>query len=232
MTIPLSQLQVWSTQPDPSRSAETYASVRAALEGSVHLRPHSFEIYLQGSYANATNIRADSDVDVVAQLTSSFLWSSLASGARRAARTARMCASLASGGRRAQNSAGSAHAKRSKPALGRTGSDPPGLGQPGTAPPARDPPQSGRLHVQCSPEQVIRCAVHVAGQDQAADIAGGGSHHVGVRPRARRTGRCGQGTMCSGDRRGASFLAAVLAGSAATGDGGPPTARRSAACCG
>jgi hypothetical protein len=72
MPIPLSQLETWSTRPDPSRSAATYASVRRALEGSTYLRPYTFEIYLQGSYANATNIRADSDVDIVVQLTSSF----------------------------------------------------------------------------------------------------------------------------------------------------------------
>jgi len=35
-----------------------------------------FDIYLQGSYANATNIRADSDVDIVAELTSSE-WNNL-----------------------------------------------------------------------------------------------------------------------------------------------------------
>src|SRR4051794_20212745 len=72
MAIPLSQLQVWSTRPDPRRSAETYASIRAALQGSTHLRPYDFEVYLQGSYANATNVRADSDVDIVVQLTSAF----------------------------------------------------------------------------------------------------------------------------------------------------------------
>jgi hypothetical protein len=73
MPIPLSQLQTWSTLPNPARSADTYASVRRALDGSDHLGDYRFEVYLQGSYANATNIRSDSDVDIVAQLTSSFL---------------------------------------------------------------------------------------------------------------------------------------------------------------
>jgi hypothetical protein len=72
MVIPLSQLQVWSTRPNPGRSADTYASVREALKTSRYLRDYAFDVYLQGSYANATNIRADSDVDIIAQLTSTF----------------------------------------------------------------------------------------------------------------------------------------------------------------
>lgn len=33
-----------------------------------------YELYLQGSYRNSTNIRGDSDVDLVAQLNSAFHW--------------------------------------------------------------------------------------------------------------------------------------------------------------
>jgi hypothetical protein len=65
MGIPETQLAVWSLQGATTRANETYESVRAAL-GS--LRAGSTETYLQGSYANGTNIRADGTVDVVVQL--------------------------------------------------------------------------------------------------------------------------------------------------------------------
>lgn len=66
MPIPESQLQTWSNQGATTKSQNTYASIQNALR-SLFVKP---EIYLQGSYANSTNIRADSDVDIVAELTS------------------------------------------------------------------------------------------------------------------------------------------------------------------
>lgn len=48
-------------------------SIRNALEANDSpLKGKSFEIFLQGSYRNSTNIRADSDVDVVVQLNDVF----------------------------------------------------------------------------------------------------------------------------------------------------------------
>jgi hypothetical protein len=70
--IPSEQLETWSNRPDPSRSASTYAAIRDGLSGARRLGRYGPDIYLQGSYANATNIRADSDVDIVCQLTSSW----------------------------------------------------------------------------------------------------------------------------------------------------------------
>jgi hypothetical protein len=72
MAIPLTQLETWSNRPDPGRSADTYNSIKNALAASASLRRYFYDVYLQGSYANATNIRADSDVDVVVELTSAF----------------------------------------------------------------------------------------------------------------------------------------------------------------
>lgn len=72
MGIPESQLKTWSNRPDPARSAATYAAVREVLDKSPRLREYGPDVYLQGSYANATNIRSDSDVDVVCQLTESW----------------------------------------------------------------------------------------------------------------------------------------------------------------
>ena len=49
-------------------AASTYNSIENALK-PLH-QSINFEIYLQGSYRNSTNIRADSDVDVVFELRS------------------------------------------------------------------------------------------------------------------------------------------------------------------
>lgn len=73
MGIPESQLQTWSN-PGPQTSAkQTHESVRAALQFSSsplikRFSTTDLEIYLQGSYKNDTNIRGDSDVDLVVQL--------------------------------------------------------------------------------------------------------------------------------------------------------------------
>lgn len=55
-------------------SAErTYASVKAAFDQAPGLKRYDYEVFLQGSYANATNIRGDSDVDIVAMLKSTYM---------------------------------------------------------------------------------------------------------------------------------------------------------------
>ena len=73
MGIPESQLEVWSQQGAVAAAEATHRSVRQALTGSTSpIREKDFEVYLHGSYKNSTNIRGDSDVDVVAQLNSPF----------------------------------------------------------------------------------------------------------------------------------------------------------------
>jgi len=72
MTIPVSQLMTWATLPDASRSAATYNSIKSTLDASGLSARYTYDIYLQGSYANHTNIRSDSDVDIVIELTSMF----------------------------------------------------------------------------------------------------------------------------------------------------------------
>lgn len=51
-------------------SKNTYASIRAALERHEWPDEMKYSVYLQGSYANATNTRGNSDVDVVVEATS------------------------------------------------------------------------------------------------------------------------------------------------------------------
>ena len=73
MAIPESQLETWSHQGAITTSKNTYASIRNALEDSnAPFVNKSVKVFLQGSYGNATNIRADSDVDVVMRLDSIF----------------------------------------------------------------------------------------------------------------------------------------------------------------
>jgi hypothetical protein len=73
MGIPESQLNTWANQGAVTTAKRTADSVRTALSDYGDWPDGvDFEVYLQGSYKNDTNIRGDSDVDVVAQLNSSF----------------------------------------------------------------------------------------------------------------------------------------------------------------
>jgi hypothetical protein len=73
MTIPLSQLNTWSSQGATVTSATTYATVKKALEDlNANYPDRKFDVFLQGSYGNDTNIRAESDVDVVIRYYGAF----------------------------------------------------------------------------------------------------------------------------------------------------------------
>jgi hypothetical protein len=71
--VPISeaQLTTWANIGAEQISASSYASVRYALgAGTSPIRTADLDIYLQGSYRNHTNIRGDSDVDIVVRLNS------------------------------------------------------------------------------------------------------------------------------------------------------------------
>ena len=72
MTISSTQFDSWSNVGASVTSASTYNSVKTALD--LHTWPVgvTWDVYLQGSYRNTTNIRGDSDVDIVLQCTSIF----------------------------------------------------------------------------------------------------------------------------------------------------------------
>ena len=72
MPIPESQLETWSHQGAVTTAKQTHESIRKALDPYIWPTGVKYEVYLQGSYKNTTNIRGDSDVDVVAQLNSTF----------------------------------------------------------------------------------------------------------------------------------------------------------------
>ena len=72
MRIPELQLSSWAGLGAQRGSATTYNSIKVAFAS--HAWPHGmdYNVYLQGSYANHTNIRGDSDVDIVVEGTSTF----------------------------------------------------------------------------------------------------------------------------------------------------------------
>lgn len=72
MAISESQLQTWSNPPASTKIQYTHEQIRKALDQSDALKGRTYEVYLQGSYANSTDIRINSDVDVVVQLNSTF----------------------------------------------------------------------------------------------------------------------------------------------------------------
>ena len=72
MPIPEDQLRTWTRQGAVSTAKKTHESIRNALSGHEWPEDLKFDVYLQGSYKNDTNIRGDSDVDVVVQLNSTF----------------------------------------------------------------------------------------------------------------------------------------------------------------
>jgi len=73
MPIPLSQLETWSHQGAITTSSNAYAAIQKALgASSANVQVRGADIFLQGSYANSTNIYADSDIDVVVLYENTF----------------------------------------------------------------------------------------------------------------------------------------------------------------
>ncbi len=73
MPIPLAQLETWSHQGAMTTSSAAYNSIRnALLKASSPVSNRGIDVFLQGSYANDTNIYGDSDVDVVVLYPTTF----------------------------------------------------------------------------------------------------------------------------------------------------------------
>ncbi|MDP1851972.1 MAG: nucleotidyltransferase [Candidatus Planktophila sp.] len=73
MAISVQDLSQWTTPGSNATATKTYDSVKSALDRSTELDSLDTGTFLQGSYANSTNTRGDSDVDVVVMLKSSFI---------------------------------------------------------------------------------------------------------------------------------------------------------------
>lgn len=72
MAIPESQLSTWANQGSIITSSNTYESIKNCIDGINWNADISYDIYLQGSYKNSTNIYGNSDVDIVVEFQSSF----------------------------------------------------------------------------------------------------------------------------------------------------------------
>ncbi len=89
MAIPKEKLETWSKQGAVSTAKSTADSIRNALSNCGPWPSDiKYDLYLQGSYRNSTNIRGDSDVDVVIQLnstnsTNSIFYSNLSEDQKR-----------------------------------------------------------------------------------------------------------------------------------------------------
>lgn len=72
MAIPESYLIRWSNHGPQTSSKQTHETIRASLESYSWPEHVKYDFFLQGSYSNDTNIRGDSDVDVVLKLNNCF----------------------------------------------------------------------------------------------------------------------------------------------------------------
>lgn len=72
MSIPETQLASWTGQGSIAGSERTYASVKSAIDAWPQLNARGIDVFLQGSYRNSTNIRGESDVDVVVHCPQTF----------------------------------------------------------------------------------------------------------------------------------------------------------------
>lgn len=70
MTSSKNEHQSWTAAGSDAAATKTYNSIRTALAEVEQRR--GVEVFLQGSYANATNIRSDSDVDIVVMTKLTF----------------------------------------------------------------------------------------------------------------------------------------------------------------
>ena len=71
------QLKKWMvplTETENARAKNTISMIKSAIDEEPSLSGIDIEIFLQGSYANNTNIRGNSDVDVCVMCKSTFFY--------------------------------------------------------------------------------------------------------------------------------------------------------------
>ena len=68
MSIPESTLSRWSHHQAATAFKQAHVSIREALDAYKGMSQYKYEVFLQGSYKNDTNLGGDSDVDVVVRL--------------------------------------------------------------------------------------------------------------------------------------------------------------------
>jgi hypothetical protein len=86
VAIPEAQLETWSHQGSITQSSTTYNSIKNVLEAAgTPYAGKNYQVFLQGSYGNDTNIYTESDVDIVIELDD--CWQSDLSGLTDAEKT-------------------------------------------------------------------------------------------------------------------------------------------------
>ena len=68
-------LQLWTkpaSDTEEQKISNTIAMIKSAVNSCSDLDDLTIDIFVQGSYANNTNVRTNSDVDVCVMLTSTF----------------------------------------------------------------------------------------------------------------------------------------------------------------
>lgn len=71
------QLQSWTapiSNTEEDRAKNTIKMIKTAINNSDKLKLLDYEVFAQGSFANNTNVRSDSDVDVCVMLKSTFYY--------------------------------------------------------------------------------------------------------------------------------------------------------------
>lgn len=76
-----------SSSSEQEKQDRTERMIRAAIQEHQAFRGCSLKVYAKGSYANNTNVKADSDVDIVVQCNDVTYWEEATPGARSASYT-------------------------------------------------------------------------------------------------------------------------------------------------
>ena len=69
--------QSWTaplSQSEERRAENTIKMIRSAIDANSELKTMDIEVFTQGSFANNTNVRSESDVDVCVMLSSTFFY--------------------------------------------------------------------------------------------------------------------------------------------------------------
>ena len=72
-----STLQSWTaplSKSEENRAENTIKMIRSAIDANAELKTMDIEVFIQGSFANNTNVRTESDVDVCVMLRSTFFY--------------------------------------------------------------------------------------------------------------------------------------------------------------
>lgn len=72
MAVSEAQFKTWSNLGAQATSASTYDHVKNSINRYHSTSSYNFEVYLQGSYRNSTNIYSHSDVDIVVEFKSIY----------------------------------------------------------------------------------------------------------------------------------------------------------------